>query len=124
MNAVDFASGVSDIGSPARNVGSTIQPGIAVWSAALTLAGGGCAWATEPFNVSGTMGLIGASRQNCAMRRIDAFLRLIGRGNGMIRRVSTSISASSSDRRRHPRATSAAQSVLLPDPGGAGMTSA
>jgi len=74
--------------------------------------------------VSGTIALIFASGQNPPISAIDRFLRLIGRGIGIALPLSMSISASSSDRRRQPRATSAAQSVLLPDPGGAGSNSA
>jgi hypothetical protein len=70
--------------------------------------------------VSCTVGLMAAPDQNRAIAPIESFLRLIGRGIGTILRVAMSMSASSSESSRHPRETSAAQSVLLPDPGGAG----
>src|SRR6185312_16954436 len=101
----------------------TIQPSVGQDREACTFAGGGCTWTTDPFSVSGTIALIFASGQNPPISAIDRFLRLIGRGIGTAFPLSTSISASSSDSSRHPRATSAAQSVLLPEPGGAGSSS-
>ena len=58
------------------------------------------------------------------MTSIDAFLRLIGRAMPWIAPVTRSTSVSSSDRSRQPRLTSPAQSVLLPEPGGAGRIAA
>ena len=124
MNPVDLASGVSAIGSPARNAGSTIQPGVGRLIGELDARR---RWSDVR---DGTLQRVVNHRAHPRFRpefRDDAdrfVFQADGSGSGTKRLVSTSISVSSSDSNRHPRATSAAQSVLFPDPGGAGITSA
>ena len=83
-----------------------------------------CMWHTVPFRVSSATGPMTASGARRRMMSMDAFLRLMGRGDAVSKPVRGSSKAISSDSRRQPSSIKAAHSVLLPEPGGAGRITA
>ena len=81
-------------------------------------------WQTAPFMVSCVTALNSALGSNAWITASDWFFRLTGRASGVIETPPGEIKVSSSDSRRQPRLISAAHSVLLPDPEGAGRIAA
>ena len=104
--------------------GTTTHAARTVSAARATLSAGGATYRVRVPSTSVTSGPNRAPRIRAPMISIERSFNEIGRGSGKIRDVTGWTSANSSEHRRHPWATRAAHSVLLPDSGGAGRSAA